>query len=94
MNAHANDTQEKAPLERGNFSADIIQHDAKHSFDRTGDKAFITWQARYALRGHCLYQTVGTDGAILYVAGRWNLLRELRGLEAVAAFFTLIGGTL
>lgn len=94
MTARANNRQEKAPLERGNFSADNNQHIANDTVDSSGDKAFATWQARYALHGHCLYRTVGTDGVTLYVVGKWNLFRELRGLEAVAAFFAMIGGTL
>lgn len=94
MTARANDRQEKAPVGRGDFSADNNQHNANDTVDRSVDKAFATWQARFALHGHCLYRTVSTDGVVLYVVGKWNLLRELRGLEAVAAFFAVIGGTL
>ena len=94
MDAPHNAGQEKAPLERGNFSATTAKHTTDSATNRDAEKCFSTWQARYALHGHCLHRTAGTDGVTLYVVSKWNLSRELRGLEAVATFYALIGGTL
>jgi hypothetical protein len=51
-----------------------------------------TNQAKFAIAGHALYKTTNPDGSILYLATRWGFVRELKSLEAVAAFFAMIGG--
>ena len=53
---------------------------------------FATLQAKFAIVGHTLYRTVNPDGSILYLAGKWGYFRELKNLEAVAAFLAMIGG--
>ena len=92
MTARANDCQEKAPVGRGNFSATATKHISDSATNRDAEKCFSTWQARYAICGHTLYRTASPDGAILYLSSRWGVVRELKTLEAVAAFFAQIGG--
>lgn len=67
-------------------------NEANHNADRATEKAFCTLQARFAVAGHTLYRTVNADGTILYLAGKWGYFRELKSIEAVAAFLMLIGG--
>lgn len=90
MNSRA--TQEKAPLERGNFRATTTKPLEEHTSDHAESKAFTTLQAKFARVGHTLNRTVNPDGTILYLAGKWGYFRELKGLEAVAAFLAFIGG--
>ena len=92
MDVPHNAGQEKAPLERGFFSATTTKHMSDSATNRDAEKCFSTWQARYAICGHILYRTASADGATLYLASRWGMVRELKTLEAVAAFFELIGG--
>ena len=92
MTARSNDRQEKAPMERGNFSADRNQHLEKHSAIQDADKVFSTMQARFALLGHCLYKASGANGATGFLVTRWGMVRELPDLASVASFFALIGG--
>ena len=84
--------KEKAPLERGNFSAITTKRISDSATNRDAEKCFSTWQAKFAMHGHALYQTASADGAILYLSSRWGMVREMKSLEAVAAFFELIGG--
>ena len=60
--------------------------------DHIAEKAFSTMQARFALLRHCLYRASGANGATVFLVTRWGMVRELKTLEAVAAFFALIGG--
>ena len=90
MNSRA--TQEKAPVQRGNFSATTTKHGDDHSANHAENKAFTTLQAQFARVGHTLNRTVNPDGSFLYLAGKWGYFRELKGLEAVAAFLAFIGG--
>ncbi len=92
MTTGTDSTNENAPLERGGFSATTTKHEANHSVIRDEEKDFSTWRAKFALVGHSLYRTVNADGSILYLAGRWGYFRELKSLEAVAAFLAQIGG--
>ena len=92
MLARQSVTQEKAPLERGRFSATTMKHISDSATNRDAEKCFSTWQARFAICGHTLYRTASPDGAILYLSSRWGMVRELKTLEAVAAFFEMIGG--
>ena len=84
--------QEKAPVGRGNFSATTTQHITYSATNRRAEKCFSTWQARNAICGRTLYQTVSADGAILYLSTRWSMVRELKSLDAVLGFFVQIGG--
>ena len=65
---------------------------AKDSAERNERKDFCTLQAKFAMVGHTLYRTVNPDGTLLYLAGKWGYFREMKGLEAVAAFLSLLGG--
>ncbi len=65
---------------------------ADHTGDLLQPKTFVTLHAKFALVGLTLYRSVNADGGIVYVAGRWGYLRELKSLEAVAAFLAVIGG--
>lgn len=85
-------TKEKAGVQPGDFSATEQKHEAKHSADFDQCKTFATLQAKFAIVGHTLYRTVNPDGSILYLAGKWGYFRELKNLEAVAAFLLMIGG--
>lgn len=84
--------KDENPLGGGFPSAATKQHEANHSAIRDEEKAFSTWRAKFALVGHTLYRTVNADGSILYLAGKWGYFRELKSLEAVAAFLAQIGG--
>ena len=64
----------------------------KHTADHDENKLFSTLQAKFALAGHTLYRTINPDGSVLYLAGKWGYFREIKGLEAVAAFLAMIGG--
>jgi hypothetical protein len=88
----ARTTKENAPVERGGFSAATTQHEGNHSAIADDYKVFSTFQAKFATAGHTLYRTVNADGTILYLAGKWGYCRELKSIEAVAAFLVLIGG--
>ena len=85
-------TKEKAPVGRGNFSAPTTKHMVDFATNPQTEKAFSSWQARYAMHGHALYRTASADGVIIFLAGKWGMFRELKSLEAVAAFFAQIGG--
>ena len=92
MNARAESGQEKAPSYRGAFSAERNQHKYDFATNQEAEKCLSTWQARYAIGGKTLYRPASADGAILYLSLRWGTVREMKSLEAVAAFFALIGG--
>jgi len=92
MNAHQNDGQEKEPFERLNFCATTTKHPTNSATIRDAEKAFITMQARFALLGHSLYRTTASNGAIVFLVTKWGAVRELKNLEAVAAFFAIVGG--
>ena len=85
---------EKAGMEPGNFSATTTKHQIDFATNPRTEKAFSTWQAKFAMHGHALYRTASADGAILYLAARWGMTRELPTLDAVAKFYAQIGGTL
>ena len=84
--------QGTAPLERGNFSSVATHFSANSVTNPQTEKAFSTWQARYAMCGHTLYRTASASGAILFLAARWGMVREMKSIEAVAAFFAIMGG--
>ena len=89
---HTTATNEKAPLERGNFGATEQKHGANNTADRVISKAFSTWQARFAMLGHKLYPVPAANGATAFLVTRWGMVRELSNLDEVAKFFALIGG--
>ncbi len=85
----ANKTKGAAPDQE---NAPSVTNGTNHNADRAAEKAFCTLSARFAVAGHTLYRTVNADGTMLYLAGKWGYFRELKSLEAVAAFLMLIGG--
>ena len=87
-------TIEKTPVagEQGGVFGYSRQH-GNASADHDENKAFATLQAKFAIVGHTLYRTVNPDGSILYLAGKWGYFREIKGLQAVAAFLAMIGGS-
>ena len=92
MDAPHNAGQEKAPLERGNFSAVTTLLNTNCVTNQSTAKAFATWQAKFAMHGHTLYRPASADGAIRYLAARWGMIRELPTLDAIAKFYAQIGG--
>jgi hypothetical protein len=84
--------KDENPLAGGFPSATTKKHEADVTPKVQDAKAFATLQAQFALLGHTLYRTVNPDGTILYLAGKWGYFRELKNLEAVAAFLAMIGG--
>ena len=68
------------------------KHKPDVSVNHNESKVYATLQAKCALAGHTLYRTINADGTVLYLAGKWGYFRELKGLEAVAAFLAMIGG--
>lgn len=47
-----------------------------------GDKRLAGLQARAAMRGHRLLQTLEPDGRVVYVLAAWNVTRDLPDLDA------------
>ena len=84
--------KDENPLGGGLSSATTTKHPREDTSDHAESKAFTTLQAKFARVGHTLNRTVNPDGTILYLAGKWGYFRELKGLEAVAAFLAFIGG--
>ena len=78
----------------GVLSATEQQHTTYVNALRTESKSAISWQARYAMLGHSLYQTKTANDATAFLATRWGMVRELANLDEVAKFFSLIGGKL
>ena len=56
------------------------------------EKAFLTLRAKFALLGYTLFRSNPEDGDVIYFAGRWGQLRELRDLAAARSFLNQIGG--
>lgn len=81
-------------LEQAAGGATGKTHNDEFTVNHDESKRFSTLQAKFALLGHTLYRTINADGTVLYLAGKWGHVRELNNLEAVAAFFALIGGKL
>jgi hypothetical protein len=55
-------------------------------------KRFATLRAQLALKGYCLSRTDGDDGPVYFHVSRWDMVRELRDLAAVARFLDQVGG--
>lgn len=89
---HTNSTQEKAPVQRGNFSATTTKHGYDHNLIGNESKAFFDLESKFARAGHKLSRTTTIDGGVIYLASKWGYVKELRSLETVAAFLALIGG--
>ena len=86
-------TKEKTPVageQGGVFGCNQRQADVTAQRDES--KLYSTLQAKFALAGHTLYKTINPDGTVIYLAGKWGYFREIKGLEAVAAFLAMIGG--
>lgn len=84
--------QKENPLAGGLSNATEQKHMAEFNPHCDESKLYSTLQAKFALAGHTLYKTINPDGTVIYLAGKWGYFRELKGLEAVAAFLAMIGG--
>lgn len=62
--------------------------------DHAKSKAISSWQARFAMLGHTLYQVTPANGTTAFLVTRWGMTRELGDLTAVKKFFRIIGGKL
>ena len=56
-------------------------------------KRFANLRALLALAGWALSRNAAGDGQTTYSAARWNMARELAGLDAVAEFADRVGAT-
>ena len=92
MNGRPNSEQEKAGGQPGDFIATKLKHNIEFATKRHAEKCFSTSRALYAIHDHSLYKATAADGAVVFFAGAWGMFRELKNLEAVAAFFAMIGG--
>jgi hypothetical protein len=59
--------------------------------EQADSKRFAGLRARLALAGWVLSRTSADDGPVVFFATRWNMPRELPGLDAVAAFADRVG---
>ena len=55
------------------------------------DKAYATLRAELALAGHALTRSDPDEGPVRYFVSRWQMVRELRDLDAVRAFALQVG---
>ncbi len=94
MRGTTDTTKENAPVQRGNFSATTTKHGNDHSANHAENKAVSSWQTRFAMLGHTLYQVTPANGTTAFLVTRWGMTRELADLTEVAKFFHLIGGKL
>ena len=92
MGTTTNPTKANGPLERAAGGATGKTHTADVTVNQDENKLYSTLQAKFALAGHTLYKTINPDGTVIYLAGKWGYFREIKGLEAVAAFLAMIGG--
>ncbi len=86
-----NTTPKEMPTGGCNPTAGAINDLNSPTGQRSG-KAFETLRAAFALRGHTLHRTDPSDGAMLYWAERWGLVRHLPTLHDAALFLAQIGG--
>ncbi len=56
------------------------------------ENQFTTMQSEFALRGHTLRRTSHEDGAVVFYAERWGLVRYLPTLDDAQRFLVQIGG--
>ena len=56
-------------------------------------KRFATLQARAALAGISLHRIERDFSPMVYIATKWALTRELRGLDAVEQWFDRVMGS-
>ena len=85
--------KEKTPVageQGGVFGCDTGR--ANHIVNHDENQVFETLRAKFAQAGHRLSRTTSIDGSVIYLASKWGLFRELRGLKAAAAFLAVIGG--
>lgn len=83
---------ENAQRELGIFGTTGQKHGVDHNAISSEIATFSQLEAQFARAGHTLRQKANRDGTIYYLASRWGMFRELKGLEAAAAFLAVIGG--
>ena len=84
-------TDVKKPTGSSNFTAGGT--DTPMVSDTTdSDKVFTALATRFAQIGHTLTRSSAADGAGIYYAARWGMIRALPDLQAAAQFLVQIGG--
>lgn len=83
---------ENAGGQPGGFITATTTHSHDSATVSDDAKVLFTWQARFAMHRHSLYQVKAADGATAFLVTRWGMVRELANLDEVAKFFALIGG--
>ena len=86
--------QKNTLLEQGISRATTTKPLEEHTSDHAENKAVSSWQTRFAMLGHTLYQVTPANGTTAFLVTRWGRTRELADLTEVANFFHLIGGKL
>lgn len=56
------------------------------------EKRFDTLRATAAMAGYEVLRTDPADGAVRYLACRWNVVRDLGGLNEAERFALVVGG--
>ena len=83
---------DNAQLKLGTVGTTGQKYDVDHNAISSEIATFSQREAQFAQAGHRLRQKANRDGTIYYLASRWGMFRELRGLEAAAAFLAMVGG--
>ena len=83
---------DNAQLELGTVGTTGQKYDTNHNAISSEIATFPQPEAKFAQAGHTLRQKTTPDGTIYYLASRWCRFRDLRGLEAAAAFLAVVGG--
>lgn len=91
MIARTDSTKANAGLGPGVLRASITKHNPDAATAHDNAKAFSTWQARFAMHRHSLYQVKTGNDAMAFLVTRWGMVRELANLDEVAKLFALIG---
>ena len=90
---HTDTTPKETPTEDANPTAGHTDSQTVPNAQDT-DKLFQTLRAAYALHGHALHRTDPSDGAVIYWAERWGLVRYLPTIDTARRFLEQIGGRL
>ncbi|MEJ8821517.1 hypothetical protein WKW80_05635 [Variovorax humicola] len=79
-------------LKKSQTSLNSADEDANAKAPHSEEKQFAILVAQYALKGHALFRGNPADGAAVYYAMRWGMVKMLPTLEAARAFLSGIGG--
>ena len=89
---HTDTNPKEKPTGSANYPAGNTDRQIVPAAGETS-KRFAAFAGRFALACHTLTRSSPADGAVMYRAGRWGLLRTLPDLQAAAHFLAQIGGT-